>query len=672
MIPDGYYLSAYLHIDTTARAIDWWLRHDQNFSLWRKSGVNIELVRYWELERFTGEKQHRTPFRSMADALALIGCALRDEGLDLQDLRAIFGTPGLDTIRGYDSLVNWPNVPYHTMCHLFSTLPVGNVDARKNTTLALALDGGPDRLVDGDSRFDGEYAAAVFRNGSLDVVPINFSPGRLWYLAREKFGRREGTLMALQTACRATLAPDGKFANGEGIATFDAACAYLNEVWRRCSDAMAGDEDVINYDDRFSLHDNRVSMYVKRLHALSISYLESLIVQLLNRFKIDPTKSTLAMSGGYALNCPTNSYLMSRFGFAHFLSSPCVNDAGISLGAAAYYFHHESGGSVEVAQFGADVGRSYTSVDWESEFRASEFVSSISDLDHGQWLADIQRAPIVWFSGRAEIGPRALGFRSLLGDPRHPETRDILNRVKSREWWRPVAPIVIEECAQEWFDNVTPSPHMLLTSAVRLEKASLIPAVVHLDGTARLQTASIRTHPVLYPLLRAFYDATGIPMLANTSLNARDEPIVCAPAEALRFAVSRGIEILYVDGRRIELDLTVEPRDEREKMKPLSRPWASAFARSNVDDLLLQEYLQDGVLSRRDIALFCRLPTLRTRFDLHSQSDRSALAALCFQLHSARADREFESTAHEFYARTAERLLEDRSGTAPVISQAKM
>ncbi|HEX8200234.1 MAG TPA: carbamoyltransferase C-terminal domain-containing protein, partial [Isosphaeraceae bacterium] len=138
-----------------------------------------------------------------------------------------------------------------------------------------------------------------------------------------------------------------------------------------------------------------------------------------------------------------------------------------------------------------------------------------------------------WFQGRMEFGPRALGARSILASPIHPEMQARLNEIKDREDFRPVAPVVLEEEAADWFVGAGASPFMLFVYDVRPERAGRIPAVRHVDGTARVQTIHRAQHPLYYDLLRAFRARTGVPVLVNTSFNTRGEPIVRAPRDAV-------------------------------------------------------------------------------------------------------------------------------------------
>ncbi|MCA9875162.1 MAG: hypothetical protein KC441_15940 [Anaerolineales bacterium] len=159
---------------------------------------------------------------------------------------------------------------------------------------------------------------------------------------------------------------------------------------------------------------------------------------------------------------------------------------------------------------------------------------------------------IGWFQGRLEFGPRALGARSILASPIPADMQDRLNEIKDREDFRPVAPVVIEEEAPNWFAGAGPSPYMLFVYDVRPEVAERIPAVRHVDGTARIQTVNRQQHPLYYDLLQAFQARTGVPVLVNTSLNTRGEPIVCSPRDVVECFWSSPLDALVMGSFLLE------------------------------------------------------------------------------------------------------------------------
>jgi carbamoyltransferase len=157
-----------------------------------------------------------------------------------------------------------------------------------------------------------------------------------------------------------------------------------------------------------------------------------------------------------------------------------------------------------------------------------------------------------WFQGRMEFGPRALGNRSILADPRRPEMKDVLNaRIKHREPFRPFAPSVLEECLGDWFEDSYPSPFMLMTHRVKAAKRQAIPAPTHIDGTGRVQTVSKEQHPLFHSLIEAFERRTGVPILLNTSFN-ENEPICCTPDEAVTTFLRTKMDVLVLGSLYVE------------------------------------------------------------------------------------------------------------------------
>jgi carbamoyltransferase len=265
----------------------------------------------------------------------------------------------------------------------------------------------------------------------------------------------------------------------------------------------------------------------------------------------------LCMAGGVALNCVADGRIAREAGFEKAWIQPAAGDDGIAIGCAYY-------GWLEILRqrraFVMDhsyVGRRYSDRDIENAIsrfpvRIQTTTTRSPDIcrETAKLLAD-QRV-IGWFQGPSEFGPRALGNRSLLADPRHAEMKDILNRrVKHRQAFRPFAPIVLAERAGEIFEGEEDSPFMLLAKRVRPEWRDRIPAVVHVDGTARVQTVTEAVNPLLYRLLRDFEALTGTPVLINTSFNVKGEPIVETPDDAVVCFLTTGIDHLVLDDRLI-------------------------------------------------------------------------------------------------------------------------
>jgi carbamoyltransferase len=251
----------------------------------------------------------------------------------------------------------------------------------------------------------------------------------------------------------------------------------------------------------------------------------------------------LALAGGVALNCVANTRLWREGPFDEIWVQPAAGDAGTALGAALHVAR-ELGDKPEAMRTAA-LGRMFTDLEVGSRLERAALRFE-RPIDIAEAVADVLGANgiVAWFQGRSEFGPRALGHRSLLADPRRPENLERLNDVKGREHFRPLAPMVVAERAAEIFDGPLPSPYMLFTHTVRPEWRERIPAVVHVDGTARIQTVDRAEEPLVARLLDAFERRTGVPVVVNTSLNTAGRPIVDDPRDALECFGSAPIDAI--------------------------------------------------------------------------------------------------------------------------------
>jgi len=260
----------------------------------------------------------------------------------------------------------------------------------------------------------------------------------------------------------------------------------------------------------------------------------------------------LCFAGGCAMNSVANGKIREQTGFRELFIQPAAGDNGTALGAAFYACHQMSGRHRGFVMEHSYVGRRYADKDIQNatqKFLVRIQTSAVRCEDICRETAKLlaEQRVIGWFQGASEFGPRALGNRSLLADPRKAEMKDILNkRVKHRQAFRPFAPIVLAERAKEVFEGEEDSPFMLIAKRVRPEWRDRIPAVVHVDGTPRVQTVREQTNPVLYRLLREFEALTGVPVLINTSFNVKGEPIVETPRDAMICFLTTGIDNLIL------------------------------------------------------------------------------------------------------------------------------
>jgi carbamoyltransferase len=269
-------------------------------------------------------------------------------------------------------------------------------------------------------------------------------------------------------------------------------------------------------------------------HSLQ-TVLEETVLEIAGWLRAAAGCDDLVMAGGVALNCVMNARLLERGPFGRIWIQPAAGDAGTALGAALLVDARERGATErDWRMTHAFLGPCHGDAEIEAFIRWTKVpyrrLDNVADEIAAILAAD---RVIGWFQGRMEFGPRALGARSILASPIHADMQARLNEIKDREDFRPVAPVVLEREAERWFRNATESPFMLFVYDVLPDKADRIPAVRHVDGTARIQTIRRDQHPLYHDLLEAFEARTGVPVLVNTSFNTRGEPIVCAPRDAI-------------------------------------------------------------------------------------------------------------------------------------------
>ena len=256
----------------------------------------------------------------------------------------------------------------------------------------------------------------------------------------------------------------------------------------------------------------------------------------------------LCLGGGVALNSVMNARLLCEAGFEHVFIQPAASDGGNALGAALWWWHQRLGRPraepMEHAFWGPEFGaRAYQRALERRGLRAERVADAPAEA--ARLVADSR--VVGWFQGRAEVGPRALGARSILADPRRADMKDVVNaRVKRREAFRPFAPSVLHERGPQWFGRYYPNPFMLLVLPVLPERRERIPAVTHVDGSARLQTVTEAFNPPFHRLIAEFERRTGVPVVLNTSFNLRGEPIVLRPEEAVDDFLSSDMDALFL------------------------------------------------------------------------------------------------------------------------------
>jgi carbamoyltransferase len=277
---------------------------------------------------------------------------------------------------------------------------------------------------------------------------------------------------------------------------------------------------------------------------------EEIYFALLNYLYKVTKSQNICLAGGVALNSSANGKIFEKTPFKEIFIQPAASDDGGAIGAAFYLWNHILNQKRSFIMEHAYWGPKYSEDEIELALNKNNlnYVKLKDEELLPKVAKDIADGKIVgWFQGRMEFGPRALGNRSIVVDPRRKEMKDILNeRIKRREWFRPFAPSILEEEVDKWFEINYPEPFMIKTYKWKEEKRHLVPAVVHEDGTGRLQTVSKKTNPRYWQLIKEFQNLTGIPVVLNTSFN-ENEPIVNKPEEAIDCFLRTKMDVLVLE-----------------------------------------------------------------------------------------------------------------------------
>ncbi len=282
---------------------------------------------------------------------------------------------------------------------------------------------------------------------------------------------------------------------------------------------------------------------------------EELILHILNHLQKRSGLKNICIAGGVAQNSVANGKILENTAFENLYIPSAGHDAGISMGCAMYFYNHVLKQPRTPAIYSAYTGSKFSNAEIETFLKERGIkYERLDDDTLFDKITDklIEPGVVGWFSGRAEFGPRALGGRSILADPRNDKAKDLLNaKIKRRESFRPFAPSILKEYVAEYFTKVEDVPFMEKVFPIKPEKHAIIPAVTHADGTGRLQTVDKNVSPRYYNLIERFRQKTGVPILLNTSFN-ENEPIVNTPAEALDCFLRTQMDMLVLENCLIE------------------------------------------------------------------------------------------------------------------------
>jgi carbamoyltransferase len=301
--------------------------------------------------------------------------------------------------------------------------------------------------------------------------------------------------------------------------------------------------------------ESKLTQFHKDVAASLQKATDTIMVKMAQHVERETRLKYLCMAGGVALNCVSNSKILENTSFKDIFVQPAAGDAGGAVGAASYVHNTILGNPRVYSMKDAFLGPEFSDDEIESilsaksvNFRKCERPELLQET--ARLIAD--QKVVGWFQGRMEFGPRALGNRSIIADARNPKNQSVVNlKIKFRESFRPFAPTVLEDRMKEYFDFDRPGPFMLFVANVRPDRR-VIPAVTHVDGSARLQTISHEQNPLYYDLIAEFDRQTGCPVIINTSFNVRGEPIVCTPEDAWRCFMRTEMDCLVMGSFIIE------------------------------------------------------------------------------------------------------------------------
>jgi carbamoyltransferase len=477
--------------------------------------------------------------------------------------RLMFTHQGLDRLRSVEKIRNLKTVlaeslgvreaslgmEFHNVEHHVAHMASGFLVSPFERAAVLSIDG------------FGDFCSTMLGNGSgtnlekIDSVLFPHSLGLFYtsvtqYLGFQKYGD-EGKVMGL--------APYGEpryldrmleIVQPHGDGAFQLNLAYFTHHTRGVEMSWDEGSPYIGrvYSDKFlevfgppRQPFEEITQHHRDVAASMQKCMEIYFFRVLNRLHEYTGSVNLCLAGGVAYNSVANGMIRRNTPFREIFIQPAAGDSGTALGVAFYIWNTLLGNPRRYVMTDAHLGPEYNEAELEQALHS--FGASYERCeDIEERVAELLAAGKIvgWFQGRMEFGPRALGNRSILADPRQPEMKDVLNRrIKHRESFRPFAPSVLEEYVEEYFEDSYPSPFMLMVFKVRPEKRPAIPATEHVDHTGRVQSVSKSVNPKFWSVIEAFRQRTGIPLILNTSFN-ENEPIVCSPQDAMHcFATTK-------------------------------------------------------------------------------------------------------------------------------------
>ncbi len=484
------------------------------------------------------------------DVFGLASAYLK-KGISLRDaprrfLQGVYSTLGMSLPKGVRIVPVMHHLAHAASAHYFSgfrscgVLVADGFGERESTTLWKAKNGDFE-LLDGVDVRDGSLGILYEAVGMLLGFNALEGPGKVMGLA--PYGKKAANIASKFKAVLASKAT-GPFKFSASALDRRFAEVMYREAYAPFLRTLGNGMD-LRWD-----RSGKINRNVANIAYSLQEFTEELMVDLAEKVKESTGSSRLAMSGGVALNAKSNMEIHYSDLFNDIFIFPAANDAGTPIGAAAYVYEHKLGKKMQNHRLSSIyLGDEHD----DNEVRLAVEVSTLKAEYIGQDVSEIaslvnKRKTIAWFKGRAELGPRALGNRSIIANPCYANTLSILNGIKGREWWRPLAPSLLLNDASKYLHRPTHHQFMILMFKMTDRGKEHAPAACHVDGTARVQTVKREENREWYEVIKGFKELSGEGIVVNTSFNLAGEPIVETPAEALNSFKRSRLDAMYLQG----------------------------------------------------------------------------------------------------------------------------
>jgi len=546
---DGYYLSTYMSVGSEKQVLEVIERHDQSIALWKKNDRHIELIKYWELEELTGRRYHNVSFE-INYAKKMITELLKEQGV--QFVEEIWGTKELETS---PIIIESPEDEFvlHGLFHNYSVLLSDMNLFRNGKILLLCADGEPDHNLEDIFIKKRLYSGSICISGEIKKILSIDSPGLLWtYVTKNYLKMDLIELLELTEIITTEVDPyDEEIPELKDMTAWGNAEKYVKGLVEYV-DRLFKSKQISNYDERFTLEENKSGVIGKCLQKITISIMSRTIESILNEHNINPKEYHIAISGSMAANNYLITSLMSMYSFKDNLSVPYTTDSVQALGIGLYNFYKRM--KDFDFQF-KDVFLKKKAISYSINDYTRDCLKLTNDpIVVERIVEDIKRQPILWLQDSFSYNISGVGHRMILIDSVCHEWKSTINHIRERKWWRRLEVLVLAEEGHIWFENFELLQNMEGFLKLKKEKKGLLAPEFELYDNVKVCPVNSENNGVLYEILNAYKSETGIPMVFFTPISVCNEPILENVEQAIAFAVKKNLNVLYINGGRYVLN----------------------------------------------------------------------------------------------------------------------